>query len=192
MNTFIRTGVLLALVAGGSMAGAACVTTQAKAPVERPALDVPPVPPRVIDPAPTPPPPVPEPVADLPAPPAAARPRPQPQREPARSDPKPETPAVEPPQATPPAQQSAVPPLRTGGSADAAQAARQIREIKDRAQKLLDTTDYRALTSEQRAQYDNAKRFIAEAEDALKAANFEFARGVAEKAERLARELQGR
>lgn len=170
-----------------AMGAGACATTQAKAVVDRPALEVPPVPPRVIEPAPAPL-EAPEPVPELPPAPANPRPRP-PQRDATKPEPKPEIPAVEPEPATPPPAQPAVPPLRTGSSPDSAEAVRIITEIRNRAKKLLDGTDYRKLTREQQAQYDNAKLFIDEADEALKAKKFEFARGVAEKAERLAREL---
>lgn len=174
-----------------AMGAAACATTQAKTVVDRPALEVPPVPPRVIEPAPAPP-EAPEPVPELPPAPASPRPRP-PQRDATKPEPKPEIPPVEPqPTTPPPPTQPAVPPLRTGSSPDGAEATRIITEIRNRAQNLLDGTDYRKLTREQQAQYDNAKRFIEEADEALKDKNFEFARGVAEKAEKLARELQGR
>jgi hypothetical protein len=172
----------------------ACATAHAKTPVERPPLDVPPVPPRVIEPA-TPVEPPPEPVGDLPATPA--NPRPRPQRE-TREVPKPETkppdttPVETPPATTTPPPQPAVAPLRTPTSADGAEAARRVREVIDRATKTLNTVDYRALNTEQRTQYNNAKLFIKQAEEAAKAANFEFATGLAEKAEKLAKELQGR
>jgi hypothetical protein len=179
--------IILLLAALGA---SACATTQASAPVERPALEVPPVPPRVIEPAPAPL-AAPDPVAELPPAPAPPKPRP-PQRDTTKPDPKPEVPAVEPPPSTPPAAQPPVPPLRTASSPDSAEATRQISDIRNRAKKLLEGTDYQKLSQEQQAQYDNAKRFIDEADEALKAKNFEFARGVAEKAERLARELQGR
>jgi hypothetical protein len=186
MKTAFHIGLVLGLAAGA----AGCATTQAKAPVDRPALEVPPVPPRVIAAAPAPQ-LAPEPVPDLPPAPANPRPRP-PQRDTSKPEAKPETPPVEAPAAPPPAQQPVVPPLRTGGSPDSAEAARQITDIRNRAKKLLDDTDYRKLTRDQQAQYDNAKRFIDETDEALRTKNFEFARGVAEKAERLARELQGR
>jgi hypothetical protein len=189
MSKATHAAVLIAV----AVLATACATTQAKMPVDHPPLEAPPVPARVIEAVPSPP-PMPEPVADLPAAPANSRQKPAgPPRDTSKPDPKVETPPVEPPPPpviTPPAQPIA--PLRTAGSPDAAQATRQIREIKDRAQKMLDTTDYRALNAEQRAQYDTAKRFISDVEDGIKASNFEFARGVAEKAERLARELQGR
>jgi hypothetical protein len=183
---FIR----IALVAGVAGLGAGCATTQAKAPVERPALEMPSAPPRVIEPAPSPE-VMPDPVPELPPPPANPKPRP-PQREASRPDPKLETPPADPAPVAQPPVQPVVPPLRTASSTDSAEATRQITEMRNRAKQLLDVTDYQRLTAEQRLQYDNAKRFIDEADEALKAKNFEFARGVAEKAEKLARELQGR
>ena len=186
----MRNSVRIILLLGLATVSSACATTQAKTVVDRPALEVPPVPPRVIEPAPEPR-EAPAPVPELPPAPANPRPRP-PQRDTAKPDPKPEIPPVEPQPTTAPPAQPTVPPLRTGSSPDGAEATRIITEIRNRAKKLLDDTDYQKLTREQQAQYDNAKRFIDEADEALKAKNFEFARGVAEKAERLARELQGR
>jgi outer membrane biosynthesis protein TonB len=181
---------IIILLLGLATVSSACSTTQARTVVDRPALEVPPVPPRVIERAPAPP-EAPEPVPELPPPPANPRPR-APQRDATKPEPKPETPPAEPQPATPTPPQPTLPPLRTGSSPDGAEATRMITEIRNRAQKLLDATDYQKLTREQQAQYDNAKRFIDEADEALKAKNFELARGVAEKAEKLARELQGR
>jgi hypothetical protein len=187
MRNTIHVILLMGLVAIGS---AGCATTQAKAPVERPALEVPPVPERVIE---SPPAPqiAPDPVPELP--PAAPNPRPRPpQRDTTKAEPKPETPVVEAPPTAPAPAPPTVPPLRTANSPDTAEAARQISDMRNRAQKMLDDTDYRKLSREQQAQYNDAKRFIDETDAALKTKNFEFAKGVAEKAERLARELQGR
>lgn len=169
----------------------ACATTQATVPVEHPALDVPPVPARVIEPAPLPPVLGPEPVGDLPPiSPTTGRPR-VPRPENAKGDPKTEPPPAEP--VTPPAPVTpTVPPLRTPATPDSSQAAKQIREINARASDMLNTTDYQKLPKEQQAVYQNAKLLINQAEDAIKASNFEFARNLAEKAERLAKELQGR
>lgn len=180
---------IIILLLGLATVSSACATTQAKAVVDRPALEVPPVPARVIEPAPAPP-AAPEPVPELPPAPANPRPR-APQRDTTKPEPKPETPPAEPQPATPAPAQPAVPPLRTANSPDGAEATRIITEIRNRAQKLLDGTDYQKLTREQQAQYDDAKRFIGEADEALKTKNFEYARGVAEKAEKLARGLQG-
>ena len=85
----VLAALLLAVLAAG------CATTRAQTPAERmPALEVPPVPPRVIDPAPPLPLPQPEPVEELPtaAPPAASKPKPPP-RETQKPEPKPAAPA---------------------------------------------------------------------------------------------------
>lgn len=165
---------------------AGCASAQAKTPVERPNLEVPPPPPRVIEPVTTETPP-PDPVGELPANPAPPRRPSTPQREPVKTEPpKTEPPPVEQPPA------AAAPQLRTPNTPNAAQAERQIREIINRASATLNSIDYRVLTSERRAQYDNAKLMLKQADDAIKTANFDFAKNLAEKAERIAKELQGR
>ncbi len=184
--------LLLALV----LPLAACASASAKSPSDRPALEVPSPPPRVIEPA-APIEAQPEPVADLPSatPTAPAKPRPQPReggtRETVKPEPKPEVPAE-------PSQGPPVPPtppesqLRTPGTADGAEAARQVREILDRARSALGTINYQTLTDERRKAYNESKDFMQGAEDALKKQNYVFARSLADKAEKLARELQGR
>jgi hypothetical protein len=170
---------------------AACASAQAKAPVESPKLDVPPPPPRLIETVTPSEPPPPDPVADLPANPATPRPRPStPKSDPVKPEPPKTEPPVEQAPATPPAPTAPpLPQLRTPSSPDAA---RQVQEIIDRANGALKSIDYQALTPDRRAQYENAKLLIKQAEDAVKAANFDFAKNVAEKAERIAKELQGR
>lgn len=169
---------------------AACSAVQAKAPVTRPDLEVPPPPPRVIEPMMNAEAPLPEPVGDPPASPAAPRQRSvTPRTEIAKPDPPKSEPVVEPPPAAPPPAAPPVPQLRTPNSPDAA---RQVRESIERANGTLNSIDYRVLSAERRAQYDNAKLLIQQAEDAVKAANFDFARNLADKAERIAKELQGR
>ena len=171
----------------------ACASTQAKSPADRPALEVPPVPPRVIEAKPLEA-AVPQPVGELP--PVAQlppRPRPAAARETAKVEPKPaEPPPADqpPPAATPPA--PAVPQLRTPGTVDGAEATRQVGEVIERARRALNAIDYRRLTSERKNQYNSAKLMVTESENALKKSDFEFARNLAEKAERLARELTGR
>ena len=51
--------------------------------------------------------------------------------------------------------------------------------------------DYRQLTNVRKRYYDDAKRYLQQAEDALKGGNEVFAKGVADKAETLAKELAG-
>ena len=125
------------------------------------------------------------PPANLPNP----RPKPTPSREATRTEPKPETPAVE----TPPVAPVAPPPqLRTPGTADGAEAARQVHDVLDRANKTLASIDYRKLNAAQRGQYDTAKNLIRQSEDALKASNFDIARNLANKADQIGKELPTR
>ena len=179
----------LLMLLGASAAG--CASAQAKAAPDRPALEVPPPPPRVIETVTVTDPPVPDRVGDLPAAPATPRPRPTPpSRETAKPDPKPE-PATEPAPPSPAPAAPPVPQLRTPGTSDT-EASRQVREVIDRAKKSLSSVNYQRLTHELRAQYDSAKLMLTQSEDALKSTNFEFARNLADKADRIAKELQGR
>lgn len=184
--------ISLLLLVGAVMPLAACATVKAKAPADRPTLEVPMPPGKVIEPMPHQEPATPEPVGEQPvAAPANPRPAKPPVREPVRTDPKPELPVVEavPPPVTPAAP---TPQLRTPGTADGAEALRQVREILDRANKTLASIDYRQLSKARGGQYDTAKRLIAQSEDALKASNFDIARNLADKADRIAKELQTR
>jgi hypothetical protein len=172
--------------------GAACATTHAVAPVERPPLDVPPAPARLVEPVLLPEPAGPETVADLPpAPAAGAGAKPKPAANTSKPEPKAEPPPAD-PAPPPPAPPQTVPPLRTPDSPGAAEATRRIQEITARAEGILKVTDFQQLNRARREQYLNAQLLISQAEAAVKAANFEFARNLAEKAERLAKELQGR
>jgi len=159
--------------------GTACATAQATAPVVLAPLEVPPVPARVI---------VPE--IDEAAPsmedPAAARPpaaRPADPSKPAdKVEPKPgET--VTPPRTDEP------PRVRTPQTANDEQADRQVRGVMARAQATLNNVDYQSLSAAARQQYDTAKRFIAQANNALTIRNYVFARNLADKADTLARQL---
>jgi outer membrane biosynthesis protein TonB len=183
----------LAIVFALAVTASGCMTTRAQTPVERPVLEVPPVPPRVIDPAPPPEVPMPEPVAELPPEKAAPPPKPRPtasrDRDAAKPDTaKPEVPAAE--TAPPPVQPA--PPLRTSATVDAAAADRRIRDSLLRTQTTLNKIDYKQLTKPAQSAYDQAKSSMDGAEAALKAQNFELAKEMADKAEKLAKELQTR
>ena len=180
------------------VAAVACASAQAKAPVERPALEVPPVAAAGDRAAPPPKPAAPEPVGELPpappterrAPDAAARhadrakpPSPSPRAEP-----------VEPPPvagrrrprrrrrsfATP--GDPGRPPRRRGRSATA----------RSRAQRCSNDRLPPAHRTPAQASTTARSGSITQAEEALKAGNFVFAQNLAEKAERLAKELQVR
>ena len=200
MRSDIRAAVLVVLVAAG---GTGCATSRAESPAEHPALDVPIPPPRVITPLPPPEIPGPEPVADLP--PAGvnapSRPRP-PQREKETAAGKPEQkpeepkPAEPPPANAPPANAppapAPVPQLRIQETGDTAQSAAHIKGLIERIRTALDSIDYRLLSDQRKKAYDDAKLFNTQADEALKGNNLVFAKELADKAERLAKELQGR
>jgi type IV secretory pathway VirB10-like protein len=187
-----RLAVVLVVVAMGALT-AACATTRAQAPATRmPALEVPPVPPRVIEPPPPLPTPMPEPVGELPPPPPPSSSKPRPPRD-TTQKPEPkaaETAAEQPPVAAvnPPA---AVPPLRTARTPDSVQAERKIRDIIGSANSLLGKVNYSKLTPERQKAFNQAKQFIEMAEGAIRDAKYEYALELADKAETLAKELQG-
>jgi hypothetical protein len=175
----------------------ACASAQAKSPAERPNLEVPAPPPRVIEAMPSEP-PLPEPVGELPAASATPRPRTTPppaSREAPKPDPKPEAaPVDQAPVAvvSPPAPATVMPQLRKPGAPDGAEASRQVRDVIDRAKKTLGTIDYQRLSTERRDQYDSANLLITQSEDAIKTLKFDIARNLADKADRIAKELQTR
>ncbi len=184
---------LLLLLAVAAVA-AGCASAQAKSPADHTNLEVPPVPPRVIEALPVAAAP-PEPVEDLP-PVSAIPPRPRPApasaaRDTTKADPKAAeaAPVEPPPAAAPPAP---APQLRTPGTMDGAEAVRQVNEVIGRARQALGSIDYQRLSSERRSQYDSARLMLTQAVDAVKASNFELARKLAEKADVLANEMKGR
>ena len=200
---FSRLGSLLA----AGLLASACATARAAAPIERPALEVPPVPPRIVEPAPAPDPESLEPVADLPPekpiPAASAKPRPSNPRDNNNRDgqkaevkpPDPLPPVAEAPPSPPPSpppQAAAPPTIRTPATADAAASERQIRDTMQSAQKGLNNVPFNQLNDQRKRAYNEAKDFIVRAEVAIKASNFELAKELAGKAEKLANELQGR
>ena len=193
-----RFGVLLA----AGLLASACATTRAAAPVEKPALEVPPVPPRIVEAAPPPDLGSLEPIADLPPekPTAAASPKPRPSssRDTAKTDPqkaeaKPPEPAPPPPvEAAPAPPVAASPMIRTPATADAVASEREIRGTMKRAQTGLDNVNYNGLSGQRKNDYNDAKDFLARAEAEIKKSNFELARELAGKAEKLASELEKR
>jgi len=187
----------IALVA--LLASPACTRTQAKVTPDAP-LEVPPPPPRDVEvPDSEPPPPatlVPEPARNTPA---RGAPRPATTREPRAEPPRPEPPAAEPPASaeppkpieepkppTPPSTLQTTPPSAEG------EVERAIRASLTRANNDLSRVDYRALNNDARTQYDTAKRFVQQADRALREKNLVFAKSVADKAAALAAQLAGR
>jgi hypothetical protein len=180
----------LALV---SALASGCASAHAKTAPDTPALDMPSPPPRVVDASEV----EPLPPATLPDEPARHTPPTPPRRAPTRSDanrpsePPPTTPPAEAPK---PAGEPAKPPpaLQTSPTDVEGREEQQIRTLLGRANTDLSHVDYQRLNPDARTQYDTAKRFVVQAENALRTKNLVLARSVADKAATLAAQLAGK
>lgn len=183
-------GVLAVLLSGG-----ACAHKPVKAVAELPPLDMPAPPPRVVEVAEPQQPPVvalpDEPrttIRTRPAQPAQRTDTPRPS-EPPKTDvivaetPKP---AVDDPPKTPPTTLQTTPTQRE------AQVERRVNSLIAQAMNDLNRVNYQALSSDARNQYETAKRFATQAQEALRARNLVFAANLADKAAALAAQLLGR
>ena len=191
LSAVARTALLVGLIAVGA---SACATTRAEAPRERlgPPLDVPMPPPRAIAPLPVPDPAPIAPVGNIPAggAPAAAKPRPQKPAE--NTTTKPEQKPEEKPAETPTEPPAPVPQLSIREASDTSKLTADTRGSVDRTRAVLDKIDYGRLNESGKKAYNEAKLFAEQAEAALKTNNLLVAKELADKAERLAKELQGR
>jgi hypothetical protein len=171
---------MLAFVVGG------CARPQVRTQPEMPPLEVPPAPPRSVVPPPPeePPPPAQEPETPARKP---TRPRPAPARTEGTTRTDPQPPAAQPPPA-PPVPTGA---LQTTPPASQAEAVKNIRDLLAKAQRDLGRVPYAGLNADGKAQYDTARRFIGQAEQALKDQNLVFGLTLADKAATLARSLVG-
>src|SRR5207302_11178339 len=170
----------------------------AKASPDAPALDMPPPPPRSVEPMEAEPPATPpteEPVRHAPTPSGSSGRRTTPTSAPRPDAAKPEPPKPEP--AAEPAKapdETSKPPttlqITPAGSEGGVE--RSIRTILRRATGDLSRVDYQKLNADARTQYDTAKRFVTQAEDALRAKNLVLAKSVADKAAGLAAQLASR
>lgn len=160
--------------------GACAAKAQVRSEVEVPLLDPPPPPPRVVAAYPEP---EPLPIAPTAEPVAPSKPTPRP----ARPEQRPEPPAnaAEPVESvarpTPPPSLTLTP---TPGSE--AQTVTAIRDLMGRAARDLSRVNAGALNTDGRSQYETARRFLQQAEDALKARNIVFAGRLADKAATMA------
>lgn len=130
---------------------------------------------------------------ETPPPPVAAAPR-TPPRPPVRRA-EPERPETAPaPAVAAPVQPTPEPPreLRPASPAADAAAEREAREALARASSALSRVDYGKLNADARAQYDQSKRFMDQAQQALRDRNFVFAATLADKAATLSAELVAR
>jgi hypothetical protein len=166
-----------------ALAASACVSAQAKGDPGGPALTPPAPPPHTIVPVE-----IAEEPAPPPAPPAPIIVRPT-SRPPAAKQEKPADKAGEKPEAAAVPAQPAAPAPALLTTANAAEVERTIRARMAEASRDLDRTDYRLLSAERRAQYGTAKRFLQQADEALKVKNLVFAEQLADKAATLAAAL---
>lgn len=180
-----RTVVLLGVGVLGVASFAGCAKARAETVPDGPPLQMPAPPERVLAPVEEPPvvvAPTPEaepPVAAAPARPAPPRPAAEPRPQPTPSPPA----AVAPP--PPPVETRELRPA----SPTTAASERSVRELLARAARDLGRVNYGRLSADGRAQYEQSRRFSAQAEDALRARNLVFAATLADKAATLAAEL---
>jgi hypothetical protein len=168
----------LALVGLMGLGLAGCTRLQARTPAPSPALEMPPPPGKLVVPSPipepAPPPERPAAADDVETPPAGGAPPPRPNRPP---PPQPQTP--------PPASDPQV--LRT--TTDVAALEHQTVVSLGSAKRDLDRVPVGQLSPDVRAQYNDVRRFIRSAEEALKVRNYVLARQLADKAAVLAAAL---
>jgi hypothetical protein len=174
-----------------ALAAAGCASLRARGDPAGPPLETPPPPPHSIPvveiEAEPPPPPAgndgPTPVVVRPSPRVAAP------KHDKTSDKASDKTEAAPPAAVPapPQANAPLPPLQT--TANVTEVERNIRMRIAQATRDLDRTDYRALSTERRTEYDTAKRFIQQTEEALKVKNLVFAGQLADKAATLAAAL---
>lgn len=183
------TKVLLGLVILAVAASSACATAKAKTAPERPTLDVPAPPAKVIettvmpDTEPDPVPPLP---AEKPANTRTAKPPVS--REPVRPDSKPEpSPTTEAP--SPPPTVTPAPQLRPAGT-DPSEAAKQVQAMIQRAGQAITAVNCPSLPPPRKMVCENAKLTLKQAEEALNKSDFENAKKLAQKVEDTAKELQ--
>ncbi len=172
---------LVALVLGGS---AACAKTHARAVPPGPPLQVPAAPPRLLvladEPLPA------TSALDEPAPLAPVAPTQTPPPAPPRARPEPRpAPAGE-------AAESRPPEPRTFGTPGDAGREKAVRERLAAAARALARVDRARLSGAEQAEFDQARRFIQQAEQAVKERNLIFAATLADKAASLAADLAGR
>ena len=193
-NRYVTRMARIGIVVLLTLALQACASLQAGT-AGRTGLETPEPPPREVVPPPV------EPVAVVPTPVIvpAASPAPRSQK-PAHQKPLPEKGEPAPGQ-TPPVGSEPLPSRPTEGvgtgvalqtTADVDASGRRIRDLLAQAGRDLGQIDYRGLSAAGKTQYDAARRFVEQSEEAVRARNFVFAEQLAQKAAGLAAGLLGR
>ena len=172
---------LILILAIAGLSGSACVKARAKTELVMPELVPPPPPPRIVEsfelePVPTVEPSLVE--SALAVPPTRTSPKPPAKPAPEKIE---EVPAAP----EPPAPSAPALTIKPGPSVPS-QTETSIRALLDRAQRDLQRVNYAALNADGRAQFDTARGFMQQAQEALKAANLLFAGKLADKAATMA------
>lgn len=186
------TKVLLGLAVLALAASTGCATAKAKTVPDRPTLDVPAPPAKVVETTPMPE-TMPELVPDLPAekPPNSRTSKPA-SREPARTDPKPEATSSAPDTSpAPPPPVAPAPQLRTSAT-DTSELAKQVQATIERARQTLNSVDTKQFPKARLAIYQNARLMLDQAQQAWSKSDFDNAKRLAEKVETTAKELGGK
>jgi hypothetical protein len=170
----------VAIVLLSATLGACAAKAQVRTDIEIPMLDPPPPPPRVV--AVYEPEPEPLPITPAVEPATPVRPQTRPARPEQRPEPATTTEPVE--SAVRPSPGPSLTLTPTPGSES--QTAAAIRDLIGRATRDLSRVNSASLNTDGRAQYDTARRFIQQAEDALRARNIVFAGKLADKAATMA------
>ena len=175
----MRYSILAPLLLAAALSACAA-KAQVRNEVEVPLLDPPPPPPRVVVTYAEPePPPEPPPIETVGPPKPAPRP-PRPEQKPDPVEAPPET-------AAPPSKPTSPGALTlTPSPGSEAQTVTAIRALMDRAQRDLLRVNAGALNHDGRAQLDQARRFLQQADEALKVRNIVFAGRLADKAATMA------
>jgi hypothetical protein len=180
----IRSFALLLVIGLGA---SGCGASRTLMPEPQPTLIVPPVPPRAIEPPPVVEIPVePPPVEPLPPPASSSKPKPSRPAAEAKAEPKQDVPIE--PVAVPPAAPPPVAQLRTPASPIGPEAVRQIREILDNTQKMLDSVQP-PLSDDRKANLTSARALMQQSEEALRKEELTQARSFAERALNIAKVL---
>lgn len=172
---------LILTVTLASLSMGACVKARANTEIVMPELVPPPPPPRIVEafelePVPTI---EPSPVESaLAVPPARTPPKPIARPEPQKIEEAPVAPE-------PPAPSAPSLTIKPGPSVQS-QTEASIRALLDRAQRDLQRVNYAALNADGRAQFDTARGFMQQAQEALKVSNLLFAGKLADKAATMA------
>lgn len=193
MPTRRRSVVALLPVCLVACLASGCIRGQARTTPNLPPLDVPLPPPRLVEAAEEVPPPEP---LTLPAEPVrSALPPPRPRTPPAPAQqtesskqPEPPKPPEEPKEPKPPGATT----LRTTPTQQEGELERRTRGLLLEATSNLNRIDYGRLNPDAKGQYDSAKGFVRQAEDALRTQNLVFASYLADKAATLAAQLRGK